>query len=1491
MGSETTPAEKTESARTPAAPEQDRAAESGSTLSSPVLAGSAIPPAGPHRNLALLRTQQTRGNRFTQGVVAQIQRSPAPTKEGPADSGSPDLHLLPQGQPLAEDARADMEPRFQADFSSVRVHTDGDAAAAADTLGARAFTLGRDIYFASGTYSPASGDGQRLLAHELVHTLQQPDAPALAPRVPVSSPDDVMEHEAEEISEAALAGDPLKQPSPAPATIARAPVPTSSAMHPAEVGVNAQAYVALHSTEIVGYLGYDLSFAEIEIPTPFVAWREGSQRQFLIDCFAPYWARKNDLWNQLTVTLAPDSPERAVDQGRDVWPFKLGPPEWQGAVLGELYKLVVKRLHESLARIVPRWRAIKNQLELMVEGGDMAGDREPSKQEVFASHPMDTYVIGALPGKLNIDYLGYRKAFPEVAAQRVIRSGLRPVTFDFQMGSGAWNWIRVTSPKDPTPEEVAKTLFGDEAQAYTLTTAPPLFGFENINQLLKVHQRRWDKEGVKENTDPSEPPPMYEETAATQIMAGPLADEAALAQARNAKPDTNKGAAPPGASAGVLDRMRAIVRSLDRMVKEYSSLHASLFPAETFEPTRDRVDARSKRLSSATPAEVAAWDTQSIGQLELVNSAESGLMMAKEQSEAFKEWKSAAGLAQGIGHRYALVAQNSDLVETGRALLNDANEQSRLYPVDLMDLLLVELREALAASHTDKTGVVDAETRENIYQTSSMEARASKLRAQLVKVRDLVIQHPEQAKAALKPLFDEIQDLQVEVTLTTNMDECDRAWRALFDSTSVVGEIRAGLGDVGDVVEAVAILQPPSWEHGNAVLRHAARDAGQMNLEWNAILQKYRYGDAKQKAEALEELKTKSKSPEWTGFMEHIRQVINDQATYDKWMTFALMVGIALVTAGIGTYVEAAAGAAWGAWAGFAVSTVTEAAAFTSMSYLLVNKDPTVGGFFADFGKNVLTFGGLKIVGRLYRLGVGAEFAASLPGKAGEVLTSFAALNGSALYMADRDMRAKTGHGLSWSQISEISIGNIGFVIATAIGAKLSEPVFKDLQLKGELQGRLAKVENTRLQLMDLSKQVESSQGKDPALTKQMLAKQSELVEAEHNALSRLEEIAADPKKAAAAGLTAEQSKSLASARGELVDALARLNMARAVKLMEPIGPNEVAVQKGKPFDEVKQAFDKPPESTVGEVREDPVTHTRSVEIKAEGEEPLVVSERTAEKGVVSKPPEAVPEGEPPEPEPVASETEPPAAKPTSKRVRPPRRGQVTPDNIYNVPEMPTLLRRMHDYGQIFNRSISFNDLGYKDPQALADFINRNPKTAIESLNRSLETVVNRFEVELGIDPQKAFNDPHRVIKPDIPPPDNTGQTPSARIGTRVHAERAAARRAAGTFDLVNQPITDANGKQIMVPDRVDLKTGAPAPDAEMQIAKPDAVDYKAEMFLDDKPAGRPISADRQEMIRNIEAYRIRTGKLPKTIEIHRYDPATEAPAGIEIYTPQDFLP
>src|SRR5919197_182468 len=103
----------------------------------------------------------------------QPRRSPARVRK-PAEPrdivGSP-------GRPLDGGLRREMEERLGHDFSRVRIHADADAAALTELLGADAVAVGTDIFFAAGAFRPESSAGRRLLAHELLHTVQVPYAP------------------------------------------------------------------------------------------------------------------------------------------------------------------------------------------------------------------------------------------------------------------------------------------------------------------------------------------------------------------------------------------------------------------------------------------------------------------------------------------------------------------------------------------------------------------------------------------------------------------------------------------------------------------------------------------------------------------------------------------------------------------------------------------------------------------------------------------------------------------------------------------------------------------------------------------------------------------------------------------------------------------------------------------------------------------------------------------------------------------------------------------------------------------------------------------------------------------------------------------------------------------------------------------------------------------------------------------------------------------
>ncbi len=110
------------------------------------------------------------------------------------------------GQPLDTGMRTFMESRFGHDFGSVRLHTDGRSAQSARDISALAYTYGSDIVFDEGQFAPSTMQGQRLLAHELAHVVQQQGSdPTLAPKG-LGPADSAHEREADTAAAAVLAG-------------------------------------------------------------------------------------------------------------------------------------------------------------------------------------------------------------------------------------------------------------------------------------------------------------------------------------------------------------------------------------------------------------------------------------------------------------------------------------------------------------------------------------------------------------------------------------------------------------------------------------------------------------------------------------------------------------------------------------------------------------------------------------------------------------------------------------------------------------------------------------------------------------------------------------------------------------------------------------------------------------------------------------------------------------------------------------------------------------------------------------------------------------------------------------------------------------------------------------------------------------------------------------------------------------------------------------
>lgn len=138
----------------------------------------------------------------------RLQRKPAATAEREQVPAAVQAALQSGGQPLDQPTRAHMEPQFGHDFSQVRVHADDQAAVSADAVQAQAYTAGNALVFGAGMYQPATETGQRLIAHELTHVVQQQTGQTAALRSlgGDSSSRQALEHDADATADQIVSG-------------------------------------------------------------------------------------------------------------------------------------------------------------------------------------------------------------------------------------------------------------------------------------------------------------------------------------------------------------------------------------------------------------------------------------------------------------------------------------------------------------------------------------------------------------------------------------------------------------------------------------------------------------------------------------------------------------------------------------------------------------------------------------------------------------------------------------------------------------------------------------------------------------------------------------------------------------------------------------------------------------------------------------------------------------------------------------------------------------------------------------------------------------------------------------------------------------------------------------------------------------------------------------------------------------------------------------
>jgi hypothetical protein len=169
-------------------------------------------PDGPEKDRSGLSSlQQLVGNRAVQRLLAPRGESGQIQRSGGGDAFDLDDETASRinqerggGQPLDSSFQRRASEATGQDLSGVRVHSSPEADDLNKELSAKAFTTGQDIFFRDGTYDPHSSAGQKLIAHELTHVVQQGSGAVgdSGGQMRVNPPGDAFEREADTVAAA-----------------------------------------------------------------------------------------------------------------------------------------------------------------------------------------------------------------------------------------------------------------------------------------------------------------------------------------------------------------------------------------------------------------------------------------------------------------------------------------------------------------------------------------------------------------------------------------------------------------------------------------------------------------------------------------------------------------------------------------------------------------------------------------------------------------------------------------------------------------------------------------------------------------------------------------------------------------------------------------------------------------------------------------------------------------------------------------------------------------------------------------------------------------------------------------------------------------------------------------------------------------------------------------------------------------------------------------
>lgn len=695
----------------------------------------------------------------------------------------------------------------------------------------------------------------------------------------------------------------------------------------------------------------------------------------------------------------------------------LGPATWYPDVAVEVGQLLAKRFVDSLERICPRYlnaRVAAVVAEETERKQSLIDAPEPTGG-ILISSPVDVLTVAALTaGGVTFDWPGYHLANPEAVGRTQVS---RQVCFCIEPAQGGSYWVRVTSPHDPLPEEVALALFGSETMTPRLTVvAPPLFGFGDATGLRPEVEASFAALGIDTSTvgDP-----------VTEGMKGPLADEIALGQS----------AVPAGADKqGVLSTLNESVIVLDKFTEIGAAFGIGKDPTLGDVTTvHARLVKKKSELAAASDSDAVKWAGQVHDQKRVLSAAAFGFAGLVERFESMTKKVTDATAKLGgfnlppyvrdalhaVAMQYVDVAASSFFPATAEQKLKAAELANRMLPVKILEGTLAAIQrtvdDALAEKRKENSSHAS-------YDAEGMRQREIDLRHRLAVIRVKLLNDPTSAGDELAKLQEEILDLQTESEIVSNMDQLDLAWQALDDSVSF------WFSSIGTKLE-VAALQ-------------AVGD--QFHARWKQIFSLWKKGDQASRDQAKAQMDELRADPKLAAYFGSLKEVISDAQTEVLIGKIVAMLVITIITAGVGEFVAGAAlGAELSAGATLVAVGGAEALTFTVLSQILIDTDHSAGHVAYELATNFAMFGALR------RFAAFAEAAK---------LSKFTAATGQAVILGAMSLAkeeiatyVRKGRHLTREEIGQIALQSLVMFVALNGVGKLAEPILKNIRAEGTM--------------------------------------------------------------------------------------------------------------------------------------------------------------------------------------------------------------------------------------------------------------------------------------------------------------------------------------------------------------------------------------------------------------------------------------------------------